>query len=65
MILKFATKRNTNGNRKYLAIDTDRKEYATDPHGIMWRDELIEVSAHDLATIRGTVETEYKRIDAI
>ena len=29
MILEFKTKRNTNGHRAYLRIDTDKKEYST------------------------------------
>jgi len=29
MLLEFKTKRNTNGHRNYLRIDTERKEYST------------------------------------
>lgn len=29
MKLEFRTERDINGNRKYLAIDTERKQYAT------------------------------------
>lgn len=29
MIIEFKTKRNTNGHRNYLRIDTDKKEYST------------------------------------
>lgn len=29
MIIEFKTKRNTNGHRNYLWIDTDKKEYST------------------------------------
>ena len=29
MILRFMTKRNTNGNRLYLAIDTEKKVFTT------------------------------------
>lgn len=28
MILRYATKRNASGNRKYLAMDTERKVFA-------------------------------------
>ena len=43
MILTFATKRNTNGNRRYLTIDTTKKEYTTEDR---WthRSDLIEVT---------------------
>lgn len=30
MILRFKTKRNANGHRKILAIDTDKKVFCTD-----------------------------------
>lgn len=33
MILEFKTERNTNGNARYLGIDTDKKKYTTTPHG--------------------------------
>lgn len=29
MLLEFKTKRNTNGHRNYLRIDTEKKEYST------------------------------------
>lgn len=50
MELRFATKRNTNGNRQYLRIDTENHTFSTLPH-IWVRYEFIEVSKreyHDL-----------------
>lgn len=49
MILKFATKRDINGNRKPLFIDTDKKIYAC--QSAMWycREEITEIKAHDRA----------------
>ena len=42
MLLKFATKRNTNGHRHYLLIDTDKKHYSTQDR--WWvRSEFVEV----------------------
>lgn len=40
MILKFATKRGPNGYRKYLALDTDRKQYATESTHWYTRDDM-------------------------
>ena len=42
MLLKFATKRNTNGNRHYLAIDTGKRQYCTQDQ--FWhRSDFVEV----------------------
>lgn len=45
MILEFKTKRNTNGHKAYLRIDTDKKEYSTFCHSIIVNG--IEVKAAD------------------
>ena len=46
MLLKFATKRNTNGNRHYLMIDTEKRQYSTQPR--MWhRSDFVEVTKAD------------------
>lgn len=48
MILKFATKRNQNGNRKYIAIDTNKSEYARQPQSWFCREDIIEIPLKDL-----------------
>lgn len=48
MILKFATKRNQNGNRKYIAIDTNKSEYARQPQSWYCKEDIIEISLKDL-----------------
>ena len=35
MIMEFKTKRNTNGHRNYLRIDTEKKEYSTFCHSMV------------------------------
>lgn len=35
MIMEFKTKRNTNGHRAYLRIDTEKKEYSTFCHSMI------------------------------
>lgn len=47
MILKFASKRNQNGNRKYIAIDTNKSEYARQPQSWFCREDIIEISFKD------------------
>lgn len=47
MVFRFATKRSTNGYRKYIIIDTDRRTYATEPAHWFHREDYIEVTAGD------------------
>lgn len=54
MILRFITKRNANGHRRYLAIDTDRKEYCTYSPRMIAEGEEIPAKAMD--NIRKTCE---------
>ena len=62
----YMTKRDINGNYKYLAIDHARKEYATSPHGWTTRAEAVQVTAGDLRKIRAAAEAaQYKRIDTL
>lgn len=66
MIIKFATKRNTNGNRTYLGIDTTTCEYARQPHNWYCRDEIIEVSYKDLHKIlQSCIDSSYKEVSYI
>ena len=66
MILKFATKRSANGYRKYLALDTERKQYATESAHWYSRDDITEISNKDRHRIIEQVENaRYTRIDYI
>ena len=66
MLIKYATKRDINGNCKYLAVDHARKEYATSPHGYIYRADVIEVKAADLRKIKAAAESaKYKRVDTL
>lgn len=66
MILKFATKRSANGYRKYLALDTDRKQYATESAHWYSRDDITEISNKDRRRIMEQVERAgYSRINYI
>ena len=47
MILRFCTRRNTNGNRRYAIIDTANKQYSTESARRFHRDDFIEVSTAD------------------
>lgn len=47
MILRFATKRDVNGNRKYAIIDTVNKQYSMESARWFHRDDFVEVSTAD------------------
>lgn len=63
MILKFATKRNQNGNRTYLGINTTTREYAREPQSWYCKEEIIEVSHKDLRKIlQSCIDNNYSEI---
>ena len=47
MIFEFATKRDINGNRYYLGIDTDLHVFSKERGHWYSRDEIIEISKTD------------------
>ena len=64
MILRLCTRRNTCGHRNYLIIDTDRRIYATEPHGWYNKADYVEVSAADLKKAKEATEADnYTRKD--
>ena len=58
MILKFATKRNTNGNRKYLAIDFQYKQFSRNPTHWFCREDFTEISSSDYNRITEQLASE-------
>ena len=64
MTISFATKRNTNGNRAILIIDSDAKTYATSAARWYCNDDYIEVSRRDLIAQRNlAINAGYKQIE--
>ena len=59
MVLRFCTKRNVNGNRKYLIIDCENKSY--NDTCVRWfsRSDFVEVSASDLKMIKDQAQQIY------
>lgn len=55
MILEFKTKRNANGHRHYLRIDTDKKEYSNFCRKMTV--EGIEIKANDMRDLGVMVRT--------
>ena len=56
MILRFKTKRNQNGNRRYLALDTERMVYTTLSAKMIMEGE--EVTTTTIRNIRLACEAE-------
>lgn len=59
MIIRFCTKRNVNGHRKYLIIDTNNKSY--NDTCVRWfsQSDFVEVSASDLKKLKNQVSKSY------
>lgn len=59
MVIRFCTKRNVNGNRKYLIIDENNKTY--NDTCVRWfdRSDFVEVSARDLKYIKNRASQFY------
>lgn len=66
MIIKFATKRNPNGYRKFLAIDTINNTYATESTHWYCREDFTEIGNKDRQKIIEQLEKEnFKRIERL
>ena len=70
MTLKFATKRNINGNRTYLAIDTEAKVFSREPQSWYCREEtsdfFAEITLKDLRKLLAKVKAAgYTEIEAL
>lgn len=67
MILKFATKRDVNGNRKYLAIDFQYKQFSRNPAKWFCREDVTEISSSDYNRIKEQLANEqhFTEIDSL
>ena len=66
MIIKFATKRDRNGNRYYLGIDTKKEVYAVTPLHWYSREDITEVTQRDRRKLIEAVKADgYKEVDSI
>lgn len=64
MIMKFATKRNVNGNRHYLIFDTEAKQYAMESSRWFCREDFAEIGLKDLHKLMEVVKSEgYMEVD--
>ena len=58
MVLIFCTKRNTNGNRRYLKVSTTSRTWTTEKEHWLCRDDFIEVSARDFKRTMEELEND-------
>lgn len=58
MLLKFATKRNVNGNRHYIAIDTENKIYSKQPSSWICKGDFIEITKTALRQIEDKAKSD-------
>ncbi len=66
MIIKFATKRDRNGNRYYLILDTERKQFSETASGFYHKDDYIEVTKRERRSLEIRALTDdYKEVDYI
>lgn len=66
MILKFATKRDVNGNRYFLGIDTGAECFALESYHWYSREDIIEISKKDRRALIEQLENNgFKRVDYI
>ena len=66
MILEFSTKINTNGNRYYLAIDTDNKTYSLESWHIYRQQDVITITSRGRDKLIKQLESDgFKRINYI
>ncbi len=66
-MLIFATKRNVNGSRSYLFIDTKKHTYATNPQRMFYsREDFVEVGRLDLRRLKERIIAEgFRPVDFI
>ena len=63
MLLEFATKRDRNGNRYYLGVDTENKTFSRQCSHWYCREDIVEIGKRDRNKIIEQLETaNYKEI---
>lgn len=64
-MLLFSTKRDINGNRYYLAIDHERKEYTREPR-YFHKEDFVEIGKRDRAKIIEALDKDgFKEVDTL
>lgn len=58
MLLEFSTKRDRNGNRYYLGIDTENKTFSRERGKWYGRDDVIEIGKRDRRKIIDELESD-------
>ena len=66
MLVRYCTRRDTNGNRYYLIIDHDNKVYSRQPAGFFHISDYTQIAKRDLRRNLDFLKTFlYKEVDAL
>ena len=66
MILKFATRRDTNGNTYFIVLDTDNKTYSENISGFYHKDDYMQITRRERRAIKEKAKADgYKAVDFI
>ena len=58
MIIKFSTERDRNGNRYYLAFDTNKKEFSLESQHWYCKEDVIIIGKRDRRALIETLKNE-------
>lgn len=66
MILKFATRRDTNGNRYYLILDTEKKTFAETSGRFYHEGDYLQITQRERRAIKEKAKADgYKAVNCI
>lgn len=66
MILKFATRRDNNGNTYFIVLDTDNKTYSENTSGFYHKEDFFQITRRERRAIKEKARAEgYKEVDSI
>lgn len=66
MIIKFTTRRDANGNRYYLILDTERKQFSETASGFYHKDDYMQITRRERRAIKEKARADgYKEVDSI
>ena len=66
MILKFATRRDVNGNTYFIVLDTEKKQFSEMPSGFYHKDDYMQITQRERRAIKEKAKADgYKEIDSI
>lgn len=66
MLVRYCTRRDTNGNTYFLIIDHEKKVYARQPAGFFHRSDYTQITKKDIHKNLDFLKTfSYKEVNAL